>query len=98
VFWPAAGIAIVTMSAANAMIEYFISNLTSQVQLSGPDALKLLGFVKSNLLFLFLASQGQSRIARRCAGIGIDRINCSVLHFTFPSSRTRRYAGGWPDP
>jgi hypothetical protein len=28
VTWPAAEFAIVTMSAANAMIEYFISNLT----------------------------------------------------------------------
>jgi hypothetical protein len=50
VSWAATGCAIVTRSAANAMVEYLILNFTSQVQLSGPVVLSRLQFVKRNRL------------------------------------------------
>ena len=50
--WPATGFAIVAMSAANTMIEYFISNLTSQMQLSGPSCLEAPGVCENELAFL----------------------------------------------
>jgi hypothetical protein len=41
--WAIAGLAIITISAAIATMEYFISNLKSLIQLSVPSYLNILG-------------------------------------------------------